>query len=275
MEDVEQGRLRSPSTLPELASLDISPEYLDKTHFRNPPKVEIGVDGVPRYRGEADDVDTSPQLAPAPLSSVTYHDEPHTSSSKRSKRYEPYGAGPSSPKRPRKAKSASGTQESQSGETSTQPYPPPTSQPNAGYSDPSLSATTTPHYSSFPYYTPYHPQVYPPAPYTGSVPPITTSSPLTQQTPSPTEQPQSSPSQAQPPVAYSGYTSEPPMYSYYPTPPHAYASYPAVWPQYSGYPPPSANPHPSSSASTDGVSGVASGPRVDGTRENVPGGTGG
>jgi len=32
--DVEQGRLRTPSSLPELASLDISPEYLDKTHFR-------------------------------------------------------------------------------------------------------------------------------------------------------------------------------------------------------------------------------------------------
>ncbi|KDR73045.1 hypothetical protein GALMADRAFT_746376 [Galerina marginata CBS 339.88] len=58
IEDVENGRLRSPSSLPELASLDISPEYLDKTHFRNPPKVEIGVDGVPRYRGEADDIDT-------------------------------------------------------------------------------------------------------------------------------------------------------------------------------------------------------------------------
>ena len=60
VEDVEGGRLRSPSSLPELASLNISAEYLDKTHFRNPPKVEIGVDGIPRYRGEADDIDTSP-----------------------------------------------------------------------------------------------------------------------------------------------------------------------------------------------------------------------
>ncbi len=53
--DVTNGRLRSPSTLPELASLDISPEYLDKTHFRVPPKVEVGTDGVPRYRGDADE----------------------------------------------------------------------------------------------------------------------------------------------------------------------------------------------------------------------------
>ncbi|PPQ97119.1 hypothetical protein CVT26_000601 [Gymnopilus dilepis] len=55
IEDVQSGRLRSPSSLPELASLDISPEYLDKTHFRIPPKVEVGVDGLPRYRGEADE----------------------------------------------------------------------------------------------------------------------------------------------------------------------------------------------------------------------------
>ncbi|QRW09990.1 cAMP-independent regulatory protein pac2 [Ceratobasidium sp. AG-Ba] len=56
--DVEEGRLRTPSSLPELSVLDISPEYLDKTHFRCPPKVEIDNEGVPRYRGEADDPDS-------------------------------------------------------------------------------------------------------------------------------------------------------------------------------------------------------------------------
>ncbi|KIJ53337.1 hypothetical protein M422DRAFT_155253 [Sphaerobolus stellatus SS14] len=50
VEDVENGRLRTPSSLPELASLEISPEYLDKTHFRVPPRVEYDSDGVPRYR---------------------------------------------------------------------------------------------------------------------------------------------------------------------------------------------------------------------------------
>ncbi|KAL1715352.1 Gti1/Pac2 family-domain-containing protein [Schizophyllum commune] len=59
VDDVANGRLRPPSSLPELASLDISPEYLDKTHFRNPPKIEVGPDGRPRYRGEADDIDTT------------------------------------------------------------------------------------------------------------------------------------------------------------------------------------------------------------------------
>ncbi|GAW07201.1 camp-independent regulatory protein [Lentinula edodes] len=70
IEDVENGRLRSPSSLPELASLDISPEYLDKTHFRNPPKVEVGPDGVPRYRGEADDIEpvSTSSIISAPLS---------------------------------------------------------------------------------------------------------------------------------------------------------------------------------------------------------------
>ncbi|KAK6992147.1 Gti1/Pac2 family-domain-containing protein [Favolaschia claudopus] len=38
--DVESGRLRAPSTLPELASLDISPTFLDVKNFRCPPKTE-------------------------------------------------------------------------------------------------------------------------------------------------------------------------------------------------------------------------------------------
>ncbi|KAJ6479611.1 Gti1/Pac2 family-domain-containing protein [Mycena sanguinolenta] len=39
--DVESGRLRSPSTLPELASLDISPSLLERGNFRCPPKLEV------------------------------------------------------------------------------------------------------------------------------------------------------------------------------------------------------------------------------------------
>ena len=53
--DVSAGRLRTPSSLPELAALDISPEYLEKTHFRCPPRVELGRDGRLRYRGEGDE----------------------------------------------------------------------------------------------------------------------------------------------------------------------------------------------------------------------------
>lgn len=44
------GKLRSPSTIPELASLEISPEYLSKQNFRFPPQIEVGHDGIPRYR---------------------------------------------------------------------------------------------------------------------------------------------------------------------------------------------------------------------------------
>lgn len=53
--DVESGRLRAPSSIPELASLEIAPEYLDKTHFRIPPRIELDRTGRPRYIGEADD----------------------------------------------------------------------------------------------------------------------------------------------------------------------------------------------------------------------------
>ncbi|KDQ58163.1 hypothetical protein JAAARDRAFT_129267, partial [Jaapia argillacea MUCL 33604] len=113
IEDVEQGRLRPPSSIPELAALDISPEYLDKTHFRNPPKVEIGLDGIPRYRGEADEIDLSPRLYP-PLSTgvplLTEGRVPSPSSEagsaggagKRTKRFDPYT--PGGTKRTRKPK---------------------------------------------------------------------------------------------------------------------------------------------------------------------------
>ncbi|EJD40828.1 hypothetical protein AURDEDRAFT_115700 [Auricularia subglabra TFB-10046 SS5] len=58
-EDVESGRLKTPSNTPDLAQLDISPEYLDKTHFRIPPRVEAGEDGIPRYVGESEELDLS------------------------------------------------------------------------------------------------------------------------------------------------------------------------------------------------------------------------
>lgn len=50
VEDVMSGKLRAPSTIPELAALEISPEYLQKQNFRFPPMIEVGHDGIPRYR---------------------------------------------------------------------------------------------------------------------------------------------------------------------------------------------------------------------------------
>ncbi|OCF33175.1 hypothetical protein I317_02362 [Kwoniella heveanensis CBS 569] len=55
VEDVLAGKLRSPSTIPELQALEISPEYLSKQNFRFPPLTEMGTDGVIRYRGEAEE----------------------------------------------------------------------------------------------------------------------------------------------------------------------------------------------------------------------------
>jgi hypothetical protein len=55
VEDVLAGKLRQPSTIPELASLEISPDYLHKQNFRFPPMIEVGQDGVPRYRWDESD----------------------------------------------------------------------------------------------------------------------------------------------------------------------------------------------------------------------------
>ncbi|KAJ6463728.1 Gti1/Pac2 family-domain-containing protein, partial [Mycena vitilis] len=54
--DVESGRLRTPSFLPELAALEINPTLLERGNFRCAPKIEFDPDGVPRYRGEADEI---------------------------------------------------------------------------------------------------------------------------------------------------------------------------------------------------------------------------
>ncbi len=251
VEDVEQGRLRAPSTLPELASLDISPEYLDKTHFRNPPKVEIGVDGVPRYRGEADDVDTSPRLLTTPLTIASPYDEASTSSGKRAKRYEPYGAN-IAPKRPRKPKNSTNTR-GNNADTDTEPtsptYPSPVQQPTPGYPE-SLSATTTPypyyHYQSYP-----TAPVYSPAPYTGH--PVSPIQPP-QQTPTPPQQASTSPQQ----LTYPGYSSEAnhshpqSAYTYYPSGAPGYGAYPSTtWNQY-----PYA-PHHTASTSQQSASGAS------------------
>ncbi|PWN46684.1 hypothetical protein IE53DRAFT_382697 [Violaceomyces palustris] len=52
VDDVRSGRLRTPSSLPEIAALCISPIFLNKSNFRNPPHIEVGPDGIPRYRGD-------------------------------------------------------------------------------------------------------------------------------------------------------------------------------------------------------------------------------
>ncbi|KAK7696503.1 hypothetical protein QCA50_001161 [Cerrena zonata] len=234
IEDVEQGRLRPPSSLPELASLDISPEYLDKTHFRNPPKVEIGVDGIPRYRGEADDIDSSPTLIPAPLAPLPYDE---AGSSKRRGRYDPYSS--PTPKRTRKPKNTS-TSPQEPGDSS---YSVP-SYSSSSYGDTSLSATTAPQYASYSYYQThgYH------APYSSTYPPPSATSPIAT-SPSP---PISPPTQTLPPPV----TTTSSVYTYpsetSPTSSHAsaypYYSYPSYssWPQpqpYGTYAPPAHSSH--------------------------------
>lgn len=126
VEDVEEGRLRSPSSLPEIASLDISPEYLDKQHFRIAPKIEICFDGKPRYRGEADEIDhsidgilSSPLSGSVPLITDGRNSDPD--SRKRGKRYDPYG---SPGKRGRKTKRSNSTVTEH--QSPSEPHPKPT-----------------------------------------------------------------------------------------------------------------------------------------------------
>ncbi|KAI3615058.1 camp-independent regulatory protein [Moniliophthora roreri] len=294
VEDVENGRLRSPSSLPELASLSISPEYLDKTHFRNPPKVEVGPDGVPRYRGEADDVEigTRAPVLSTPLSGLPLLTEGRvTESGKRSKRYEPYG-GPA-PKRQRKQKSITqGEQEgsvSPVGSTSTTEQlasptqstsPTVQSPPPQTYQDPNSTAVQpVPVYAQYnpcfpptlhPY--PYHHPANPPsspASVTGqqqqlSTPPSTTATyPVTSAVVTYHYDPNPGSSQQQ--------QQQPHQYSYYHPPPTGAYPYPIWHPAYGGYNhhhQAAATPHqhPGVHAHVQGeVDGSSDGKVVDGT----------
>jgi len=172
IEDVESGRLRSPSSLPELASLDISPELLDKTHFRNPPKVEVGPDGIPRYRGEADEIDPSPTMLTGPLSTglPLLSDGRYATDKHASKRFDPYGV-PAANKRPRKGK---GPEDATASASTSQAYDanlqmmqsiPPHAHPYPGYGN---------------MYYPYHyggPYMHPGGSPVPGVPPSTQSTP--------------------------------------------------------------------------------------------------
>ncbi|WVQ76475.1 hypothetical protein IAR50_006143 [Cryptococcus sp. DSM 104548] len=75
IDDVINGKLRSPSSIPELASLEISAEYLQKQNFRFPPQVEVGQDGIPRYRGEPEEP-TSPHTPATGFPFQTYQQQP-------------------------------------------------------------------------------------------------------------------------------------------------------------------------------------------------------
>ncbi|WVW81627.1 hypothetical protein I302_103622 [Kwoniella bestiolae CBS 10118] len=76
VQDVLAGKLRAPSTIPELSSLEISQEYLNKQNFRFPPMIERGPDGINRYRGEAEE----PQSPTSPNSQFSFQSFPASSS---------------------------------------------------------------------------------------------------------------------------------------------------------------------------------------------------
>ena len=265
IEDVENGRLRSPSSLPELASLDISPEYLDKTHFRNPPKVEIGADGVARYRGEADDLESPSSALSTPLSSemplLTESRVTEGSANKRSKRYDPYGSPPGKRGNKKNTKSSHPDNNISHSAESISPQPStssvlPQATPVPDYATDTHSPLTMgpqhgPPYGSAPYIpvSTYPPHVPPAAHMYHPGPPPLSSHQSTSQSQQPVVQ-----------YGYPGYTSNPHRsdpshtghgtqhgyYPYYPSPPPPSHGYPPYhWSGYSGYPPqPSTVGHP-------------------------------
>ena len=234
IEDITNGRLRSPSSLPELASLDISPEYLDKGHFRNPPKVEIGIDGRPRYRGEADDIDTSPALLSTPFSSAltlptTVRATESSNTINRAKRFEPYT--PTSTKRSRRpTKSDSEESLTVMGERPKDLQTSPHSGTNPAPSPLPPPPYPTPYVPHFYHMPPYiqPPHVFYPPSTTSPVPPVS----------NPGFQPQPSPvTDAQQPASQDAIPLPQP---YYPYPPPQVAGYPPgytnAWPPYVMYP---------------------------------------
>jgi hypothetical protein len=258
---VEQGRLRSPSSLPELACLVISPDYLDKTHFRNPPRVETGPDGIPRYRGEADDIDNGDPLLSGPISGGLPIASSEGVAGKRTKRYDPYNNNNGTPKRNRKTKS-SPPQPSPPPDVQLNQAVPPSHTPAAAYPEPSpnaQSSSTSPPHSHYP---PYSAPSYYPYPMTPSHPPhMFASGPYPGANAS--TAPQVPASHGQQVVPYAGYTPPPPnggesaptapsgQHPYYPYYPPAHGHYPsyAPWPHYSGYPHPQVQQSPTETES--------------------------
>ncbi|KAM0793698.1 hypothetical protein ACM66B_001123 [Microbotryomycetes sp. NB124-2] len=77
IEDVTSGRLRTPSSHPELMSMEISPDMLAPSLFRVPPVIEIGMDGQVRYKAESD-TPMSPNTRPTSSSDLPALTQPRS-----------------------------------------------------------------------------------------------------------------------------------------------------------------------------------------------------
>ncbi|KAG6853724.1 hypothetical protein C0991_001962 [Blastosporella zonata] len=59
-EDIRSGRLKRPTSRPDIMALPMPPHIFRLTNFRVPPKVEIGPDGKPRLVCEGEDLESPP-----------------------------------------------------------------------------------------------------------------------------------------------------------------------------------------------------------------------
>ncbi|KAF9007453.1 Gti1/Pac2 family-domain-containing protein [Cyathus striatus] len=69
-EDIRSGKLKKPSSRPDIMALHMPPHIFRLTNFRVPPKIEMGPDGKPRLVCEAED--------PEPLDSCKLEDHPQS-----------------------------------------------------------------------------------------------------------------------------------------------------------------------------------------------------
>ncbi|WVQ80981.1 hypothetical protein IAT38_003088 [Cryptococcus sp. DSM 104549] len=86
IEDCLAGKLRTPSTIPELSALEISQDYLHKQNFRFPPMIETGADGILRYRGEPEE----PNSPHSPTSQYSFQNFPPSSATSEYFEVQPY-----------------------------------------------------------------------------------------------------------------------------------------------------------------------------------------
>ncbi|KAK0444047.1 Gti1/Pac2 family-domain-containing protein [Armillaria borealis] len=76
-EDIRSGKLKKPSSRPDIMSLYMPPHLFRLTNFRVPPKVELGPDGKARLVTEPEDIDG---VVEPKVEETTYH-LPHSPNS--------------------------------------------------------------------------------------------------------------------------------------------------------------------------------------------------
>ncbi|GLB44814.1 putative gti1/Pac2 family protein [Lyophyllum shimeji] len=79
-DDVRSGRLKRPTSRPDIMGLSMPPHIFRLTNFRVPPKVEIGPDGKPRLLCEGEDLESTTLECKVEEPAYRVSDPPHWTS---------------------------------------------------------------------------------------------------------------------------------------------------------------------------------------------------